>query len=101
MRTGTGIKNKLLEAMASGLPCVATTLSIRGLQVTDGRELLVADDEEALAAQLVRLLTDDGLATALGAAGREYVRGHHGWERAVQSYEAIYREVLAATPAST
>jgi len=101
MLVGTGIKNKLLEAMASGLPCVATTLSVRGLQVADGRELFVADDAEALAAHLVRLLEDDALATSIGAAGRAYVRGHHGWDRVVQSYEAVYQEVRAATPAST
>jgi glycosyltransferase involved in cell wall biosynthesis len=101
MLIGTGIKNKLLEAMASGLPCVATTLSVRGLQVADGRELFVADDAEALAAHLVRLLDDDALAASIGAAGRAYVRAHHGWDRAVQSYEAVYQEVRAATPAST
>jgi len=101
MLIGTGIKNKLLEAMASGLPCVATTLSVRGLQAADGRELFVADDAEALAAHLVRLLDDDALAASIGAAGRAYVRAHHGWDRAVQSYEAVYQEVRAATPAST
>ena len=62
MVSGTGIKNKLLEAMASGLPCVATPLALQGIDVEPGRELLVGADEEELAAHIVRLLDDKALA---------------------------------------
>jgi glycosyltransferase involved in cell wall biosynthesis len=101
MRIGTGIKNKLLEAMAAGVPCVATSLAVRGLEVTPGRELLVGDDEETLARQLVQVLQDDALAARLAAAGRAYVRAKHDWDAVARSYEALYQDALATRRAAT
>jgi glycosyltransferase involved in cell wall biosynthesis len=95
MTIGTGIKNKLLEAMASGLPCIATPLALGGLAVQPGHELLVADDDEELAAEIVRLLDDDSLAHRLSEAARAYVLAHHTWRDAAAAYERVYREVCA------
>lgn len=95
MLSGTGIKNKLLEAMAAGLPCVVTPLAAQGLDVADGRELLVRTDVDAMAQALVRVLGDDDLASSLGLAGRRYVVDHHSWEAVGRTYEDLYREVVA------
>jgi glycosyltransferase involved in cell wall biosynthesis len=94
MRTGTGIKNKLLEAMANGLPCVATPLALQGLQAIPEEHVLVGDDEEALAAHLVRVLADDDLARELGRAGQAYVRANHAWSEVAAEYERVYRDVI-------
>lgn len=94
MLSGTGIKNKLLEAMATGLPCVVTPLAAQGLDVADGRELLVRTDVDAVAHGLLQVLDDDDLASSLGLAGRRYVVDHHSWEAVGRTYEALYREVL-------
>lgn len=94
MRTGTGIKNKLLEAMACGVPCVATPLATQGLQCASGRELLVARDAEALASAALRVLNDDGLTGRLGSAARAYVAEHHSWREVARRYERLYQAVL-------
>jgi polysaccharide biosynthesis protein PslH len=99
MLTGTGIKNKLLEAMASGLPCVVTPLALQGLSANPGRDLLVGSGPDELAAQLVSVLTGDDLARSLGQAGREYVVSNHGWSAVAESYERVYREVVDRSPA--
>jgi glycosyltransferase involved in cell wall biosynthesis len=94
MLTGSGIKNKLLEALANGLPSVVTPRALAGLAVTPGRQVLVGDDEEQLAAHLVHVLANDGAAEALGGAAREYVTTNHSWEAVGRSYERMYAEVL-------
>ena len=93
MVSGTGIKNKLLEAMAAGAPCVVTPLALQGLTAEPGRDVLVGADAEELAAQLVRVLTDDELASRLGPAGRAYVLANHDWSAVARSYERVYDEV--------
>lgn len=95
MTSGTGIKNKLLEAMAAGLPCVVTPLSLQGLEVEDGREVLVGASPRSIAAHVVRLLEDPGLAAELGAAARRYVTARHSWDAVTAAYERVYVEVVA------
>jgi glycosyltransferase involved in cell wall biosynthesis len=95
MVSGTGIKNKLLEAFANGLPCVATPLAVQGMRVTPGRELLVGSDDHQLASHVIKLLRDPSAAEALGRAGRRYVVENHRWEAVGQAYESVYEEVVA------
>lgn len=65
---GGGTPLKLVEALAHGLPVVATPLAAKGLDVTDGLDCLIAPDAEAFAAALVRVLRDG--AGELGRRGR-------------------------------
>lgn len=95
MVSGTGIKNKLLEAMASAAPVVCTPLACRGLSAIPGEHLVVADDAASLGAEIVRLLRDAQGAERLGAAGRDYVLTNHTWDAAAHRYEAIYEEARA------
>jgi glycosyltransferase involved in cell wall biosynthesis len=97
MLTGTGIKNKLLEAMANRLPCVATPLALRGVAVSPGRDVLTGSTAEELAAQLVRVLRDPALADRVGTAGHDCVRARHTWASVAQQYERVYREIVPAS----
>jgi polysaccharide biosynthesis protein PslH len=93
---GTGIKTKLLEAMATDLPCVVTPLGHRGLDdVTSGDQLLVDSTEEGLAAHIIAVLEDDVLARTLGRAGGEYVRPRYDWSAVGDAYDRLYEEVMA------
>jgi polysaccharide biosynthesis protein PslH len=93
---GTGIKTKLLEAMATDLPCVVTPLGHRGLDdVTSGEQLLVGSTAEELAAHLVRVLEDDALAERIGRTGGDYVRPRYDWPAVGRAYERLYEEVLS------
>ena len=92
--SGQGIKNKLLEAMACGVASVATSQSLGGLAVEPGRDLLVADGAEPFARAVARVLADEGLATRLGSAGREYVQAHHSWESVGRAFERVYRQAI-------
>ena len=73
MRAGSGMRVKILEAMARGLPVVSTTVGCEGIGVVSGEHLLVADTSEAFAAAVLRVLADDGLAASLARQARALV----------------------------
>ena len=91
-----GIQNKLLEAMAMGLPVVSTAQGIRGLADDVERSALVADSPSEFAAHVCRLLDDPSLRARLGAAGRRYVEEHHRWDTAARQLEALYAESISS-----
>lgn len=71
VRFGGGTRIKLIEAFAYGLPSVSTTVGCHGLDVRDGGQLLVADSARDFAGAVSRLLSDPGLRSAVGQAGRD------------------------------
>src|SRR5205823_4755277 len=73
LRAGSGLQNKVLEAMAAGTPVVATPRAVAGLALGAGVEVLVADDATGLAAAAVALLRDPARARAQARAGRALV----------------------------
>lgn len=70
MRSGSGIRIKLLEAMALGLPIISTRIGAEGLPVEHGKQLLFADDAASFAVALQRLRKDEDFAFNLGQNGR-------------------------------
>jgi len=72
-----GIRMKLLELMAQGLPAVATTIGAEGIGFRDGDGCFRRDTPEAFADQLVRLLTDDALWLETAERGRAFLAGAH------------------------
>lgn len=91
-----GLSQSLLEAMALGLPVIASRAGGNPDLVTEDSGLLVAPlDPAAWARGFERLLGDDALAARLGAAGRRRVRGEFTLERTAERTEAVYREALA------
>ncbi len=84
------------EAMACGLPVVATTAGALPEVVEDGKcgILVPPRDHYALAGALKRLLSDGPLRQAMGEEGRERVERHFTWEEAARKTLAVYREVL-------
>jgi glycosyltransferase involved in cell wall biosynthesis len=72
---GAGLKGKVTQALAAGLPVVTTSIGAEGLDATDGREMLVADDDAELAERVIRALVDDDLWHSLAGTGRKLVDG--------------------------
>ncbi|MCJ7823671.1 MAG: glycosyltransferase, partial [Anaerolineales bacterium] len=91
---GMGIQNKVLEAMACGIPVVATSPAIAALQVRDGSELFVADRPVDFARHVIDLVDQGPLREKIGAAGRRYVEQHHDWNRIAHLLEEIYTDVV-------
>ena len=79
-RIARGIQNKVLEAMACGLPVVGTRLAFQGIPAGDKDGVRAADDPESFARCVLDLTRDPSLRAACGAAARAYVERHHRWE---------------------
>lgn len=88
MQSGSGMQNKLLEAMCMELPCVTTTLAAAPLGVTNEVECYIGQSDEELAAHIVRLLENPSLARQMGETGRRYVQGKFDWPSTVQILES-------------
>jgi polysaccharide biosynthesis protein PslH len=90
--SGSGMKNKVLEALATGTPVVANRLGVRGVEgAVDGRHVLLAEDAEAMAAACVRLLRDVELRRRLAANGRELVERAYAWEERALDLLELWR----------
>lgn len=94
LRVGSGVKNKLLAAMAMEKAIVATPLSIEGLDVVDGRELALADAPADFAEKVVRLLEDEDEAARLGANGLACVRRQYSWNAMGEDLAQIVRSIV-------
>jgi sugar transferase (PEP-CTERM/EpsH1 system associated) len=95
LRVAVGVQNKLLEAMAVGLPVVATSAACRALEVKDGEELLIADSPDAFAYSVQMLLENVDRRREIGRRGRAYVETHHEWDQSIAALEQVYEDVRA------
>lgn len=95
MRHGTGMKNKILEAMAMALPIVCYPPAIAGIDCVPGVHVLVAEDPDAFAQHVIDLVQDAGRAEKLGRAGRALVEEQYGWQERARAFEALYDCAIA------
>lgn len=87
MRIGTGLQNKLLEAMSMRLPCITTTLANNPLGAEIDKEILVGNNEHELAQHIITLLTDKEKANTLAHNGYDFVRRVYDWSEATKIME--------------
>jgi sugar transferase (PEP-CTERM/EpsH1 system associated) len=99
-RIARGVQSKVLEAMASGLPVVGTSIAFQGLQAREEDGVRMADTPDALAAAVIALLRDAGERHARGLRTRAYVERHHHWERLGQDLESLLAALVAGRPAT-
>jgi glycosyltransferase involved in cell wall biosynthesis len=93
IRLGGGMRVKLLEALAAGKAVVATRLAAAGLDVEDGRELVLAETDEEFEAALVGLLEDEQRRGELARNAREWALRNLSWDPRVEAYERLYRSL--------
>jgi glycosyltransferase involved in cell wall biosynthesis len=82
LRYGAGVKGKVNMAMSYGLPVVATLVAVEGMHVAAGADVLVAEDAEAFADEVIRLYGDEELWNRLSANGLANVARHFSFDAA-------------------
>lgn len=93
IRLGSGTRLKILEAMALGTPVVSTTVGAEGLDVSHGKDILIANSPSEFADSLVQLRNDQELWTRLSTNGRLLVRERYDWKVLGERFDKFVREV--------
>jgi glycosyltransferase involved in cell wall biosynthesis len=94
LRFGTGIKNKILEAMGMKLPIVSYPGAVEGIECVPGRDLFIAQTREEFATQVVELLRHREKADQIAESGRQLVEKKYGWDAKASAYEELYRHII-------
>ena len=89
LRIGGGTRLKIYEAMAMEKAVVSTTVGAEGLPLTNGVELLLADEPVAFGDAVVRVLTGSSYAVELGQRAASIVRKNFGWRQVTESFVSI------------
>jgi hypothetical protein len=91
LRYGSGIQNKVLEAMAMEVPVITTSLAANGLRVDGVVEppVVIADGEEKFAERIVALLNHKEERNRLAGEGRRFVENHFAWSRSAAKLEEM------------
>lgn len=94
LREGGGTRLKILEAMALGIPIVASAKGAEGLDVVDGEHLLIANEPQAFAMTIVRLLTDGELRCRLAHNARRHVEERYDWNSIGQQFVTLIEDAV-------
>ena len=89
-----GTQNKILEAMASGVPVVASRVAAGGVDAVTGEHFAVASTLDEYAQAILRILGDPGERRRLAVAGRERMLSHHAWDRSMRRLDRIVDRCL-------
>ena len=96
LRFGSGIKNKVLEAMSMGKTVVGTPVSFEGIACEDGRDCIVAGtDADSFARQLTAGLRDHAMRAQVGARARQLVEQQYSWDSIRRAYGKVYADSTA------
>jgi len=95
MQIGTGLQNKLLQAMAMKIPCVTSELTRKGI-VSSSEEnvMLVADTPQEYAELIIKLLNDQKYADKIAERGYNFVRTNFDWKQITQDLEQIFFSLI-------
>lgn len=91
---GGGSKLKVLEAMAMGVPLVATTIGCQGIDVEDGKNIMVSDNNQVFSDKLIQLLENEELRISIAAEARKLAENKYGWKSIIGGLEERMWELV-------
>jgi len=91
VRAGSGMRVRILEALARGMPLVTTSIGIEGIDAYHNKEVLIADTAHDYAEAVIRLLKDKTLQARLSANGRKLACEQYDWQVALRKMDRIYK----------
>ena len=93
MQIGTGLQNKILEAMAMKVPCITSSLAFQAIQAKIGEEILIADSPEEYVRHILMLLSNPEKAENIATAGYHFVLQNYNWETETLKIETLIKQL--------
>lgn len=90
--SGAGMKNKVLEALAASRPVVASAIAVEGIDLTAGKDYLLAESPEQWVAAIDQLLVNPAQASKLAENGKNQIGSRYSWESAAQAVIDLYED---------
>jgi sugar transferase (PEP-CTERM/EpsH1 system associated) len=90
MQIGTGLQNKLLEAMAMGIPCITSTLANNALNAVHGENIMIGKNPEDYTKLILELLSNRSLAENIAKAGNKFVSKNYSWEQSTLKLDVLF-----------
>jgi glycosyltransferase involved in cell wall biosynthesis len=94
MRHGTGMKNKILEALSLEMPIVCYEPALAGIDCEPGRHVIVARDAGEFSRRVLDLFDDEARCREMGRAGRDLVVERYSWDARAREFEALYEQII-------
>jgi GT2 family glycosyltransferase/MoaA/NifB/PqqE/SkfB family radical SAM enzyme/glycosyltransferase involved in cell wall biosynthesis len=94
VRVSAGIKGKVLEAMASGVPVVSTTTGSYGIDAIPGKEIIIADAPREFARQVIRLLFTRESRLRMSREARRLVEAKYDWVKIADKLDGLYKGLI-------
>jgi sugar transferase (PEP-CTERM/EpsH1 system associated) len=96
LRIARGTQNKILEAMAMGVPVVSSRIAAGGVDAVPGEHLLTGDTPAEIAEAVLRILDNPAERARLSEAGRARVMSHHAWPSSMKRLDALIERCVGA-----
>jgi glycosyltransferase involved in cell wall biosynthesis len=93
MRIGSGMKNKILEAMAMGIPVVTTSEGAAGIEIENGKNCIITENPDEIAKNVISLLNNDSKWNEISKLGRELVFKKYSWKKKGEKLSEILLEI--------
>lgn len=93
LRFGAGTQNKVLEAMAMGVPVVCSNIGFKGLNIKDGEGAFMRTDAQSFADEVISLLCDAERRKQVGQQGIKVITDNFGWDAIAQRLEGYFIEI--------
>ena len=100
MQIGTGLQNKLLEAMAMRMPCVTSALANNAVGAVPDESILIGQEPADYATHILRLLGDEAEHQRIADNGYRFVRDHFSWAQSAEALDRLIESASTAAPAA-
>ncbi|MDG5787885.1 glycosyltransferase family 4 protein [Evansella sp. AB-P1] len=94
LQSGTGMQNKILEALACGLPTVATPLALQGFPTISPNDVAIAHNKEETIKMIERLIDNEVIRNKYSKLGQQFIFNHYSWDKNVTNLEKIWSKAM-------